>query len=103
MNSNMLLLIVLIVNIRVVSNFLTGQFRSNFPWLRMHSRPPKLDYAEDLYSVLEVQPNASAVELKKAYYKMVFKVCQTIGYVRFTLCCSTGDVPFTSPLVSPGQ
>ncbi len=34
---------------------------------------PKLDFDEDFYAVLEVEITASAKELKKAYYKMVFK------------------------------
>lgn len=34
----------------------------------------KLDFNEDFYSVLEVNPAVSALELKKAYYKIVFKV-----------------------------
>ena len=34
---------------------------------------PKLDFNEDYYSVLEVSPTISASDLKKAYYKMVFK------------------------------
>ena len=34
---------------------------------------PKLNYDEDYYSVLEVDPNVDAKELKKAYYKIVFQ------------------------------
>ena len=34
---------------------------------------PKLDFDEDFYAVLEVEVTATAKELKKAYYKMVFK------------------------------
>lgn len=34
---------------------------------------PKLDFNEDYYSVLEVSPTIPASDLKKAYYKMVFK------------------------------
>eukprot|EP01038_Epipyxis_sp_PR26KG_P004776 gene4776-6698_t len=34
---------------------------------------PKLDFNEDYYNVLEVDPNINAKELKKAYYKIVFK------------------------------
>ena len=34
---------------------------------------PKLDFDEDFYTVLEVEVTATAKELKKAYYKMVFK------------------------------
>eukprot|EP00981_Chlorochromonas_danica_P002964 scaffold601_cov170-Ochromonas_danica.AAC.25 len=34
---------------------------------------PKLDFDEDYYSVLEADPACNMQELKKAYYKMVFK------------------------------
>ena len=34
---------------------------------------PKLDFSEDYYSVLEVEPFVNFEKLKKAYYKMVFK------------------------------
>ena len=34
---------------------------------------PKLDFDEDLYSVLEVDPAIAPKDLKKAYYKIVFK------------------------------
>ena len=34
---------------------------------------PKLNFNEDYYSVLEVDPNIAQNLLKKAYYKMVFK------------------------------
>lgn len=34
---------------------------------------PKLDFSEDLYSVLEVPPNVEKNTLKKNYYKLVFK------------------------------
>jgi curved DNA-binding protein CbpA len=34
---------------------------------------PKLDFDEDYYSVLEVDPTIKAKDLKKAYYKLVFK------------------------------
>jgi DnaJ domain len=34
---------------------------------------PKLDFNEDFYSILEVDPMISSKELKKAYYKIVFK------------------------------
>lgn len=34
---------------------------------------PKLDFNEDYYSVLEVNPSADFKALKKAYYNMVFK------------------------------
>jgi hypothetical protein len=33
---------------------------------------PKLDFNEDYYSVLEIEPTASSQELKKAYYAIVF-------------------------------
>ena len=42
----------------------------------MHWDPkaaPKLDFNEDFYSVLEVDPTITPSELKKAYYKIVFK------------------------------
>lgn len=35
--------------------------------------PPKLDFDEDLYNVLEVEPDIDMQSLKKAYYKIVFK------------------------------
>ena len=34
---------------------------------------PKLDFDEDFYTVLEVDPSCSQQDLKKAYYKVVFK------------------------------
>jgi hypothetical protein len=34
----------------------------------------KLDYDEDFYSVLEMQPSVSTKDLKKGYYNMVLKV-----------------------------
>jgi DnaJ domain len=34
---------------------------------------PKLDFNEDFYSILEVDPMITSKELKKAYYKIVFK------------------------------
>ena len=34
---------------------------------------PKLDFGEDFYSVLEVDPAIDQKDLKKAYYKVVFK------------------------------
>jgi curved DNA-binding protein CbpA len=34
---------------------------------------PKLDFNEDFYSILEVDPEIKGKELKKAYYKIVFK------------------------------
>ena len=34
---------------------------------------PKLDFNEDYYSVLDVESTVEAKELKKAYYKLVFK------------------------------
>ena len=34
---------------------------------------PKLDFEEDLYSVLEVDDSIKSKDLKKAYYKLVFK------------------------------
>ena len=34
---------------------------------------PKLDFNEDYYSVLEVSPTIPSSDLKKAYYKIVFK------------------------------
>ena len=34
---------------------------------------PKLDFNEDYYSVLEMDPEITAKEMKKAYYKIVFK------------------------------
>ena len=34
---------------------------------------PKLDFNEDFYSILEVDPMIASKELKKAYYKIVFK------------------------------
>ena len=34
---------------------------------------PKLDFEEDYYSVLEVDPEIKGKDLKKAYYKLVFK------------------------------
>lgn len=34
---------------------------------------PKLDFEEDYYSVLEVEPEIKGKDLKKAYYKLVFK------------------------------
>jgi hypothetical protein len=34
---------------------------------------PKLDFNEDYYSVLEISPTIPSSDLKKAYYKMVFK------------------------------
>jgi curved DNA-binding protein CbpA len=34
---------------------------------------PKLDFNEDFYSILEVDPEVNSKELKKAYYRMVFK------------------------------
>ena len=34
---------------------------------------PKLDFNEDFYSILEVDPTIASKELKKAYYKIVFK------------------------------
>ena len=34
---------------------------------------PKLDFDEDFYSVLEVDPAISSKDMKKAYYKIVFK------------------------------
>ena len=34
---------------------------------------PKLDFSEDYYTVVEVDPEATPQELKKAYYKIVFK------------------------------
>lgn len=37
------------------------------------SSAPKLDFNEDFYTVLEVDVTVTAKELKKAYYKMVFK------------------------------
>lgn len=33
---------------------------------------PKLDFDEDYYSVLEVDPKIAAKDLKKAYYSIVF-------------------------------
>ena len=36
-------------------------------------KAPKLDFNEDYYSVLEVDSVATSQELKKAYYKIVFK------------------------------
>lgn len=35
-------------------------------------KQPKLDFNEDYYSVLEVNPNADSKDLKKAYLKLVF-------------------------------
>lgn len=40
---------------------------------RSRKTNPKLDFDEDYYSVLEVSPTIPASDLKKAYYKMVFK------------------------------
>ena len=34
---------------------------------------PKLDFDEDFYSVIEVNPLCSQQDLKRAYYKTVFK------------------------------
>lgn len=34
---------------------------------------PKLDFEEDLYSVLEADPAFTPQELKRAYYKVVFR------------------------------
>ena len=34
---------------------------------------PKLDFNEDLYAVIEVDGSCSPQELKRAYYKIVFK------------------------------
>ena len=34
---------------------------------------PKLDFNEDYYSVVEVDPEATQQELKRAYYKTVFR------------------------------
>jgi DnaJ-domain-containing protein 1 len=36
---------------------------------------PKLNFNEDFYSVLEVSPTGDSKTVKKAYLKMVFKVC----------------------------
>jgi len=38
-----------------------------------NNNAPKLDYDEDFYSVLEVDPAIDGKKLKKAYYKLVFK------------------------------
>ena len=35
---------------------------------------PKLDFTEDFYSVIEISPDSDTQTIKKAYYKMVFKV-----------------------------
>ena len=43
---------------------------------------PKLNFNEDFYSVLEVSPTGDSKTVKKAYLKMVFKVCFYIA-----LCC----------------
>ena len=34
---------------------------------------PKLDFNEDYYTVVEVDPEATQQELKRAYYKTVFR------------------------------
>jgi DnaJ-domain-containing protein 1 len=34
---------------------------------------PKLDFEEDFYSVLEVEPTVDQKTLKRCYYKVVFK------------------------------
>ena len=34
---------------------------------------PKLDFNEDYYAVIESEPTATSQELKKAYYRTVFK------------------------------
>ena len=44
----------------------------NMKWPDPRSAP-KLDFDEDFYAVLEVDPKADKAALKKAFYKMVFK------------------------------
>ena len=34
---------------------------------------PKLDFNEDFYSILEIDPEITSKDMKKAYYKIVFK------------------------------
>jgi hypothetical protein len=73
----------IIVMVQLVSTFrFTPPSRLNtFPSSKMCSADmnwdpkefPKLDFNEDYYSVLEVVNTVDAKELKKAYYKLVFK------------------------------
>lgn len=55
---------------RVVSTALQSNSDADMNWNPRAA--PKLDFNEDFYSVLEVKPDASAQDLKKSYYRLVF-------------------------------
>lgn len=56
-----------------LNNFSMNRKISLFATSDEYDNAPKLDPNEDYYSILETSPNASQDELKKAYYKVVFK------------------------------
>lgn len=73
MNPHFLFVLVCMV-LLTTSSYKISRFKAHVSRYALFSSPPKLDYNEDLYSVLEVPSSVNSKELKQAYYRIVFKV-----------------------------